>query len=129
MTRLLLSLVIVIGALFSSAVHAASAISPRDAYMAVISGIAVLVDVREESEIATSGMAEPALWLATSEIDARSEKYQVAVSTWDRAKDVIFYCRSGKRAEKAADHFGSIGFRTFNAGAFQAWKDAGLPVK
>jgi rhodanese-related sulfurtransferase len=97
--------------------------------MAVISGIAILVDVREESEIADSGMAAPAQWLATSEIEAQSDAYHKAVEGWDRSRDLIFYCRSGKRAEKAANHFSTLGFRTFNAGAFQAWKDAGLPVK
>jgi rhodanese-related sulfurtransferase len=129
MERLLLSLLLFIGALFSSQTNAATALSPRDAYMAVISGIAILVDVREQSEITETGMAAPAQWLATSEIDARSDAYEKAVQGWDRSKDLIFYCRSGKRAEKAADHFSTLGFRTFNAGSFQAWKDAGLPVK
>lgn len=118
-----------ISTLLPTSSHAASSISSRDAYMAVISGVAILVDVREETEISATGMAEPGLWLATSEIDARGEKYEQAVQSWDRAKDIIFYCRSGSRAGKAADHFSSVGFRTFNAGSFQAWKDAGLPVK
>lgn len=129
MFKLVSKILIIIGALLPSVSYAASSITPRDAYVAVVSGLAILVDVREESEISATGMAEPAQWLATSEIDARSEKYMEAVNSWERAKDIIFYCRSGKRSEKAADHFASLGFRTLNAGSFQAWKDAGLPVK
>ena len=129
MKPFLKSVIVFIVSLWGLSLTAAPSITPRDAYTAVISGVAILVDVREQNEINETGMAEPALWLATSEIQSRGEAYQTAVQTWPRAKDVIFYCRSGNRSGKAADHFSGIGFRTFNAGSFQAWKDAGLPVK
>jgi rhodanese-related sulfurtransferase len=64
--------------------------------------------------------------LAASSITPRDAR---RCSALGGAKDIVFYCRSANRARKAADHFASIGFRTFNAGAFQAWKDAEIPVK
>ena len=113
----------------SSISLAAENVTSQQAYNEVKAHSAILVDVREGSEIRESGMAEPALWLATTDIDARGQGYQDAVRQWPRDKKIIFYCRSGRRSGLAADHFASLGFVTLNAGTFTAWKNAGLPVK
>lgn len=125
----LLQLLIPAALTLASSAHAATAISPKDAAQAVTAGSAILVDVRELAELKESGKAKPAKWLATSEIEQRSPLYKNAVSSWSKSTNIIFYCRSGNRSGKAADHFQSLGFKTLNAGAFQAWKDAGLPVE
>ena len=114
--------------LLASLSQGATAITPKDAAAAVAAGTAILVDVREQAELQETGKARPAKWLATSVIQAQGPLYQNAVRTWSKTTTVIFYCRSGNRSGKAADHFKSLGFTTLNAGSFQAWKDAGLPV-
>lgn len=108
---------------------AAQAISPEDAYAAAMTNRAILVDVREADEIKSSGIAEFAVWLATTSINGRGPSYQEALQKWPKEQKLIFYCRSGRRSEIAADHFATLGYRTLNAGSFQEWKDAGLPVK
>jgi rhodanese-related sulfurtransferase len=90
---------------------------------------AILVDVREGDEIKATGIAEFAVWLPTTSINGRGPSYQEAIQKWPKEQKLIFYCRSGRRSEIAADHFATLGYRTLNAGSFQAWKDAGLPVK
>jgi len=107
----------------------ATPISPQDAYAAATTNRAILIDVREEAELTETGIAEFAVWLPTSAIETRSIIYKEALQNWPKEQKLIFYCRSGRRSEKAADHFATQGYRTLNAGSFQAWKDAGLPIK
>jgi rhodanese-related sulfurtransferase len=126
--RLLILSVVQSAFLLAGISQGATAITPKDAAAAVAAGTAILVDVREHTELQETGKARPAKWLATTEIQAKGPLYQAAASTWSKTTTVIFYCRSGNRSGKAADHFQSLGFKTLNAGAFQAWKDAGLPV-
>jgi rhodanese-related sulfurtransferase len=108
---------------------AANKISPDDAYSAALTNRAILVDVREKSEILETSMADLAVWLPTSSIEAQSKAYQDALTSWPKEQKIIFYCRSGKRSEKAANLFSSIGYKTYNAGSHKDWIDAGLPVK
>ena len=112
-----------------SALAADDAISPRDAHEKFTRGEVIIVDVREESEIRESGMAKPAEWLATSEINSQGPAYKAALSRWSKTKPIVFYCRSGNRSGKALHIFQSLGFKGLNMGAFQGWKGAGLPVK
>lgn len=114
---------------FAPSALAAESVTSQQAYNEVKSNTAILVDVREDSELRETGMAEPANWLATTVIDARGPAYQDAVHKWPKDKKIIFYCRSGRRSGLAADHFAGLGFKTLNAGTFTAWKDAGLPIK
>jgi len=104
-------------------------VSSEDAYASAVTNRAILVDVREKSEIIETGMAELAVWLPLSDIESRSNSYSEAIKNWPREQKVMFYCRSGRRSEIAAEHFAGQGFRSFNAGSFDDWKKAGLPVK
>lgn len=48
----------------------------------------------------------------------------------DRDKPVVVYCRSGNRAEVAADALAASGYDAYNLeGGFVAWLDAGLPAE
>jgi rhodanese-related sulfurtransferase len=102
--------------------------TPEEAAARVKAGDAALIDVREPSEWAESGVAEPAALLSLS--DLRSER-----KTWkpflekNRDKELLLYCRSGNRSGRAAALLAKEGFKTANAGSFSAWKSAGLPVR
>ena len=106
-----------------------SSITPQEALDLVNQGDAIMVDVREESEIHETGMAEPAEWLPTTDINVRGPRYQSALLRWSKTKPIIFYCRSGNRSGKALTLFTGLGYTGLNMGAFQSWKDAGLPTK
>jgi rhodanese-related sulfurtransferase len=117
-------------ALFSSAFAAEVAtISPADAAKLVADGKAVLVDVREPSEWAESGVAAPAALLPKSEFDAGQigEWKDFLAKAGD--KQIILYCRSGRRSGAIATALAEKGHKVANAGGFKEWQAAGLPVR
>lgn len=105
------------------------AITPAEAAQLVADGKAVLIDVREPSEWAESGVAAPATLLAKSEFDAGliGEWKDFLAKVGD--KQIITYCRSGKRSGAVAAALVEKGHKVANAGGFKGWQDAGLPVR
>ncbi len=99
MKKILLSLVLFVPALMLANVPK---ISPADAAKLVADGKAVLVDVREPSEWLESGVAAPAVLLPKSEFDdgLAGEWKDFLAKVGD--KEIITYCRSGKRADVVA---------------------------
>jgi rhodanese-related sulfurtransferase len=50
--------------------------------------------------------------------------------TIDKDKPVVVYCRSGNRAEVAADALAASGYQAYNLeGGFVAWLEKGLPAE
>lgn len=116
--------------LFSSLFAAdVASITPADAAKLVAEGKAVLVDVREPSEWAETGVAAPAALLAKSEFDAGliGEWKDFLAKTGD--KQIITYCRSGKRSGAVAAALAAKGHKVANAGGFKDWQAAGLPTR
>ena len=103
-------------------------IVPAWAYQQWLEGSAVLVDVREESEIG-DGMAAPALWIATSSIDADPEAFAKLLSAFTHSRLIIFYYHSGRRAALAAALARELGYQSANMGGYADWVDAGLPTR
>ena len=95
----------------------------------VAEGKAVLVDVREPSEWAESGVAGPAALLPKSEFDAGQAGAWKDFLAKVGDKQVITYCRSGRRSDAVAAALAEKGLKVANAGGFKAWQDAGLPVR
>jgi rhodanese-related sulfurtransferase len=125
-----LTLMLATLSLFSFAAAAeVPAISPADAAKLVAEGKAVLIDVREPSEWADTGVASPAVLLPKSEFDAGQ------VGDWKDFlakvgdKQIITYCRSGRRSGAVAETLAKQGHKVANAGQFEAWKAAGLPTR
>jgi len=104
-------------------------ISPAEAAKLVAQGKAVLVDVREPSEWVESGVAAPAVLLPKSEFDAGQAGDWKTFLAQVSGKQVITYCRSGKRAGVVAEALAAKGLKTANAGGFNDWQAAGLPVR
>ena len=104
-------------------------ISPAEAAKLVAAGKAVLVDVREPSEWAESGVAAPAVLLPKSEFDAGQigQWKDFLAKTGD--KEIITYCRSGKRAGIVAAELAKQGHKVADAGGFKDWQAAGLPTR
>lgn len=124
------SLLILLLALLPMSLFAeVSKIAPADAAKLVAEGKAVLIDVREPNEWAESGVAAPAVLLPKSEFDAGQ------VGDWKDFlakvgdKEIITYCRSGKRSGAVAAELEKHGHKVANAGGFKDWQAAGLPVR
>ena len=103
-------------------------ISPADAAKHVAEGKAVLVDVREASEWAETGVAAPAVLLAKSDFDGAQTDWKPFLEK-NAGKEIILYCRSGKRAGAVAAALSGKGISVSNAGGLNDWIAAGLPVR
>ena len=104
-------------------------ITPAQAAQLVADGKAVLVDVREPAEWLESGVAAPAVLLPKSEFDGGrvGEWKDFLAKVGD--KEIITYCRSGKRSGLVAEALEKEGHKVANAGGFKDWQAAGLPTK
>jgi rhodanese-related sulfurtransferase len=100
---------------------------PKEAAALVQSGKAVLVDVREPSEWAETGVAAPAVLLPMSDFNGDRKLWKPFLEK-NGDKQILLYCRSGARAGKVAAKLAEEGKSVANAGGFKAWADAGLPV-
>ncbi len=103
-------------------------ISPADAAKLVADGKAVLVDVREPMEWAETGVAAPAVLLAKSDFDGAQKLWKPFIEK-NAGKEIILYCRSGKRASVVAAALAEKGLNVATAGGLQDWIAASLPVR
>jgi rhodanese-related sulfurtransferase len=103
-------------------------IQPAEAAEKVASGAAVLVDVREPSEWAETGVAGPAELLPMSDFDGDQKLWKPFLEK-NAGKELILYCRSGNRSGKVAAKLEGKGHKVGNGGAFKDWAAAGLPVR
>jgi len=115
--------------LFSSGVAAeVTTLTPKAAAQLVAEGKAVLVDVREPAECAESGVAAPAVLLPKSDFDGAQKLWKEFLGQTGE-KEIILYCRSGKRAGVVGATLAAQGHKVANAGGFKDWESAGLPVR
>ncbi|MDI1337099.1 MAG: rhodanese-like domain-containing protein [Lacunisphaera sp.] len=104
-------------------------VTPVAAAKLVAAGTAVLVDVREPAEWAETGVAAPAVLLPKSAFDADQAGDWKPFLEKSRGKEIILYCRSGRRSAAVAAVLATQGFTVANAGGFKDWQAAGLPVR
>lgn len=103
-------------------------IAPAEAAKLVADGKAVLVDVREASEWAETGVAAPAVLLAKSDFDGAQKDWKPFLEQ-NAGKEIILYCRSGNRSGKIAAALAEKGLKAANAGGLKDWQAAGLPTR
>ena len=103
-------------------------VTPAEAARRVAKGEAVLVDVREPREWAETGVAEPAVLLPKSDFDGPRKSWAPFLEQ-NRRKEIILYCRTGRRAAAVAGVLAHTGYHVANAGGFTDWTGAGLPVR
>lgn len=122
--------IIVLFSLIAAAAFAAEVTTrtPKAAAQLVADGKAVLVDVREPAEWAESGVAAPAVLLPKSDFDGDQKLWKEFLGQ-SGDKEIILYCRSGKRAGVVGAALAAKGHKVANAGGFKDWESAGLSVK
>ncbi len=103
-------------------------VTPQSAAQLVADGKAVLVDVREPAEWAETGVAAPAVLLPKSDFDGAQKLWKEFLAQ-TTGKEVILYCRSGKRAGMVGAALAAQGVNVANAGGFSDWESAGLPTR
>lgn len=103
-------------------------ISSAEAAKLVQEKKAVLVDCREAAEWAETGVAEPATLLPKSDFDGERKQWKAFLEK-NRGKQIIVYCRSGRRSGAVAEELAKQGYNTANAGGLKDWAEAGLPTR
>ncbi len=106
-------------------------VGPHEAQDA-ISGGALLIDIRSESQRAADGIVPDAIWFARNALEWRCdpscEAHDDRVGGLERR--LIVMCDEGYQSSLAAATLQQLGFgsATDLVGGFRAWRAAGLPV-
>ena len=106
----------------------AAKLTPAEAAKRVAAGSAVLVDCREPSEWADTGVATPAVLLAKSDFDGAQKDWKPFLAK-NAGKEIILYCRSGGRSAEVAAALAEKGVKAANIGGIRDWTKAGLPTR
>lgn len=125
MRHLLLFLALGLSTAFAADV---AKISPAASAQLVAEGKALLVDIREPSEWAESGVAAPAVLLPKSDFDGDQKQWTDFLAKVGD-KQIILYCRSGRRADTVGQALAAAGRSVANAGGMKDWVAAGLPTR
>jgi rhodanese-related sulfurtransferase len=102
--------------------------TPQEAHDLVKQAKAVLVDVREEHELISSGTAEGASWMPLSALIDDTDLWRDFKKALPREKAIVLFCKVGGRSGRMAEFLALEGFQTVNLGGFHEWIEAGLPV-
>jgi rhodanese-related sulfurtransferase len=85
-------------------------------------GVAQVIDVREDHEH-EAGHVSGDRHIVLPDLTAHA-------ATLDRNTPIVVYCRTGNRAEVAADALKASGYDAYNLeGGFVAWLERGLPAE
>jgi rhodanese-related sulfurtransferase len=97
-------------------------ITPERAAELLASGGAQFVDVREPYEHEAGHVAGDR-YIGLPQLTADA-------ATLDKDTPVVVYCRTGSRADMAADALAASGWEAYNLeGGFVAWLEQGLPAE
>nr|WP_294524123.1 rhodanese-like domain-containing protein [uncultured Rhodopila sp.] len=117
--------------LMSTARAAVPAIAPAAAEELVRNAGALVLDVRDGTEVAASGKLKGALAISRGMLEFRADP---AVPTYDPAlrkdRPVLLYCASGGRSALAGKTLLDMGFTDVrNLGGFKELAESGWPVE
>ncbi len=98
------------------------AYTPREVAERLERGEIDLIDVRQAHEHAAGRIAGGRL-IELGELAARADEL-------DRARPIVFYCRSGARSAMATRAFRDAGYDAHNmSGGLLEWRASGLPLE
>ena len=91
----------------------------------------LIVDVRDDDEVAQTGVVDGALHVTRGMLEFRAdETTPYHNEAFSKEKPVILYCASGGRSALAGKALLELGYSDVrNLGAFQSWVDAGGAVR
>jgi rhodanese-related sulfurtransferase len=106
-------------------------ISPAEAKRMMDAGDAVVVDVRDYSEVEKSGKVPGALNISRGMLEFKADpETPYHEAQLQKNKPVILYCASGGRSALAGKTLTDFGYtQVFNLGGFKDWVEAGMPVE
>jgi rhodanese-related sulfurtransferase len=116
--------------LLEAANAAVPKISGKEAQELVTKG-ALLVDVRDGTEVAASGKAAGAIHIPRGSLEFKADPTSpTADKNFSTDKTVILHCASGGRAALAGKLLKDMGYeKVYNLGGFKDWVEAGGKVE
>jgi rhodanese-related sulfurtransferase len=117
--------------LLDAANGAVPRIAPADAKGMIERGEAVVVDVRDASEVEKTGKVPGALNISRGLLEFKADpSAPTHEPRLQPHKTVIVYCASGGRSALAGKTLQEFGYgKVFNLGGFKDWAEAGFPVE
>jgi rhodanese-related sulfurtransferase len=106
-------------------------ITPAQAQDMIAKGNALVVDVRDGTEVAQSGKVKGAVHVSRGMLEFRADpEAPTHDKNFARDKSVILYCGSGGRAALAGKLLKDMGYaHVYNAGGFKDWVDSGGAIE
>jgi rhodanese-related sulfurtransferase len=106
--------------------------TPEEAHAAMASGVALMIDIRSDSQRERDGLIPGAAFVPRNvlewRLDPGSAHRDPNLAVRDR--ELILVCDEGYQSSLAAATVRRFGVdATDLVGGFQAWRDAGLPVE
>ncbi|HSU06381.1 MAG TPA: rhodanese-like domain-containing protein [Acetobacteraceae bacterium] len=91
----------------------------------------LIVDVRDPTEVQTSGKVKGAVNVSRGMLEFRADpESQYHNPAFQKDKRVVLYCASGGRSALSAKALQDLGYKSvFNAGGFKELADAGLDTE
>jgi rhodanese-related sulfurtransferase len=115
----------------SAARAAVPGITPTDAAALVKSAGALIVDVRDGTEVKASGKVKGALAVSRGMLEFRADPGAPTYNTeFRKDRPILLYCASGGRSALAGKTLRDMGFTDVrNLGGFKDWVDSGGEVE
>jgi rhodanese-related sulfurtransferase len=118
-------------AMLAEADAAVPRISPEEAKGLLGRTDVLFLDVREPTEVATSGKVRGALAVPRGLVEFRADPASpMRDAAFDRAKTIVAYCASGGRSALVGKTLKDMGYANVrNLGGFKDWLDAGGEIE
>ena len=102
-------------------------ISPAQAKEMIAKGDAVVVDVRDGTEVAASGKVAGAVHVSRGMLEYRADpEAPTHDKRFQKDKTIILYCGSGGRAALGGKLLKDMGYtHVYNLGGFKDWAESG----
>ena len=117
--------------MLAAANQAVPRLTPDEAKAKLRAGGAVIVDVRDPSEVALSGKIKGAVNISRGMLEFRADPEGPSHNpALQKDKTVLVYCASGGRSALAGKLLKDMGYRSvFNVGGFKELADAGVETE
>ena len=116
--------------LLAEAAASVPKISPQDAAALIAGGDVLVVDVRDGTEVRSTGKVQGAKHVPRGMLEFRADPDSPYYdSAFNRDKTVLVYCASGGRSALAGKTLHDLGYKDVrNLGSFKEWAESGGAV-
>jgi len=117
--------------MMAAAQAAVPMIAPEDVTLLVNQGKALVVDVRDGTEVQASGKVKGALHVPRGFLEFKADRESPAYDpAFQKRKTIIVYCASGARSALAGKTLKDMGYTDVrNLGGFQDWVMSGGAIE